>query len=102
MVSRITAEQIMLTKWTAGNSIITHRPTMVEAVLILPDQAAAMTRLCSTAMSRRPDTANSRKSTTATTQPGICPFSMKKHMAASTSILSARGSINLPKLEIWL
>ena len=54
-------------------------PTMVTAVLILPDQAAAMTRCCSTAISRRPDTANSRNRTMATAQPGIALFHEEAH-----------------------
>ena len=74
--------------------------TMVLAVLILPDQAAAMTRPFSTAISRMPDTANSRTSTTARIHASMSPCSTKQHSAAITRHLSARGSMNLPKSEI--
>ena len=73
--------------------------TMVEAVLILPDQAAAMTRPSSTATIRNPLTANSRSSTTARIQAARLPSATKMHSAAITRHLSARGSANLPKLD---
>ena len=76
--------------------------TMVLAVLILPDQPAAITRPFSTATRRIPDTANSRSSTTASTQPAIVPSSTNQQSAAITRHLSASGSMNLPKSEIWL
>ena len=53
------------------HSSIRQMATMVEAVLILPDQAAAMTRPLSTAMSRRPVTANSRATTSSSAHAGI-------------------------------
>ena len=76
--------------------------TMVLAVLTLPDQPAAMTRPLSTATRRRPVTANSRATTMSTAQAGIMPLSTNHSMADTTSSLSARGSINLPKSVIWL
>ena len=75
---------------------------MVEAVFTFPDHPAAMTRPLSTATSRRPDTANSRAITITNAQSGKRPTEQKQAMAVSTSTLSARGSINLPKSVIWL
>ena len=83
-------------------SSIRQMHTMVEAVLTLPDQAAAITRPRSTAMSRRAVTANSRTMTTSSTQAGKRPASTNQSRAAMTSTLSARGSINLPKSVTWL
>ena len=39
--------------------------------------------------------------TTASTQPKNSPFSTNQHRAAITRHLSARGSQNLPKSEVW-
>ena len=76
--------------------------TMVEAVLTLPDQPAAMTRPLSAATIRNPDTPNSRMMTTSRAQAGIWPISTNHSMAAVTRHLSARGSMNLPKSVVWL
>ena len=81
------------------HSSIRQMATMVEAVLILPDQAAAMTRPLSTAMSRRPVTANSRATTSSSAHAGIWCCSTNSSMAATTSSLSASGSMNLPKSD---
>ena len=83
---------------TAGmgrNISTTH--TMVDAVLTLPDQPAAMTRPASDASIRRPLTANSRQITIKSAHAGIWPISTNQSMAAVTSILSASGSANFPK-----
>ena len=71
--------------------------TIVEAVFTLPDHPAAMTRPWSLATIRSPLTANSRTMTMRSAQAGICPCSTNQSMAAVTSILSAKGSANLPK-----
>ena len=92
----MTHTQMVLTTGGMGRNISTTQ-TMVEAVFTLPDQPAAMTRPLSLATIRRPLTANSRSSTTSRAQPAICPISTNQTMAAVTSILSARGSMNLPK-----
>ena len=72
---------------------------MVLAVLIFPDQPAAMTRPFSTATKRIPDTANSRSSTMANTHAKKVPSSTNQHSAAITRHLSASGSMNFPKSE---
>ena len=101
MVATIRPVTMPLTSGMSPKTSSTQIPIIVTVVLTLPDQAAAMTRCCSTATRRRSLTPNSRNSTMATAQPGMLPFSTKKTMAASTSILSARGSINLPKSVTW-
>ena len=87
---------------SAPKTIIRQMHTMVLAVFTLPDQPAAMTRPFSTATRRMPDTANSRSSTAARIQPAIWRHSTSQHRAAITRHLSASGSANLPKSEIWL
>ncbi|EQJ06693.1 UNVERIFIED_ORG: hypothetical protein QQG_4997 [Clostridioides difficile Y384] len=57
-----------------------------------------MTSPCSTSSKRKPVTANSRQTMIATTQPGAFPWSTNMIKAVITSILSANGSANLPKL----
>ena len=79
-----------------GRNISTTH-TMVDAVFTLPDQPAAMTRPLSEAIIRNPLTANSRQMTISSAHAGIWPISTNHSMAAVTSILSARGSANLPK-----
>ena len=54
-------------------------------------------RPLSLAIIRRPLTANSRTRTISSAQAGIWPISTNQSSAAVTSILSARGSANLPK-----
>ena len=82
-----------------ANTSIRQSATMVDAVLILPLHAAAMTLPRSTAMRRSPDTANSRSSTAASAQAGKRPTDVNQHMAAVTSTLSASGSRNFPILD---
>ena len=85
-----------------GKAIMRHSPTMVEKVLTLPLQPAAMTRPLPTATSLRPVTANSRVRTIITAQAGIRPHSTKMSIQAVTRSLSARGSRNFPKSLTWL
>ena len=73
------------------------RPTMVQEVLILPLQPAAMTVPLLAATMRRPLMANSLAMTMNTSQDGIRPQPTKIIMQAVTSSLSASGSRNLPK-----
>ena len=97
----ITATTMRSTTGGTGSSI-RQMPTMVEKVFTLPDQAAAITRPLSTAMRRRPLTANSRTTTMSSAQAGIRPTSTNHSMADITSILSASGSMNLPKsVTMW-
>ena len=70
---------------------------MVQEVLILPLQPAAMTVPLLAATMRRPLMANSRAMTMNTSQDGIRPQPTKIIMQAVTSSLSASGSRNLPK-----
>ena len=100
MVTRMMIWQTMFSQWGIPNRI-RQMHTMVLAVLIFPDHAAAMTRPFSTATRRIPDTANSRTSTTARIHASISPCSTKQHRAAITRHLSASGSMNLPKSETW-
>ena len=73
--------------------------TICVAVLIFPGHAAAMTSpLCSTNNKRKPVTANSRQTMIETTQPGALSNSTSMIKAVMTSILSANGSANFPKL----
>ena len=102
VVRRINSPQTVSKVWFSEKASMAIMPTIVTVVLILPDQTAAMTRPRSTAIRRRPETANSRNNTIATSHPGICPTSMNQHIAESTRILSASGSINLPKSVTWL
>ena len=97
----MTATQMWLIHTAMGRNISTMH-TMVEAVLTLPDQPAAITRPLSAATILRPDTLNSRMMTTSRAQPGICPISTNHSIAATTRHLSARGSINFPKSVTWL
>ena len=92
----MTHTQSVFTIGGMGRNISTTH-TIVAAVLTLPDHPAAMTRPLSLAIIRRPLTANSRQMTMSSIQAGICPISTNHSMAAVTSILSARGSANLPK-----
>ena len=69
-------------------------------VLIFPGIAAAITwPSFSTTIKRKPVTANSRQTMIAATHEGTLPISTKIINAVITSILSAKGSANLPKLE---
>ena len=69
-------------------------------VLILPGNAAAITTPpCSTKSKRKPVTANSRQTITAITHAGAKSSGTSIIKAAITSILSAKGSANLPKLD---
>ena len=92
----MTATQTVFSQPGMGRNISTMQ-TMVLAVFTLPDQPAAMTLPLSLAIIRRPLTANSRTMTMSRAQAGIWPISTNQSMAAVTSILSARGSANLPK-----
>lgn len=98
VVTTMTTQHTVLSQ-EMFHSSIRQMATMVEAVLILPDQAAAMTRPLSTAMSRRPVTANSRATTSSSAHAGIWCCSTNSSMAATTSSLSASGSMNLPKSD---
>ncbi len=68
-----------------------------ETVLALPHQLAAMTSPLLAATMRTPDTMNSRASMTSTGHDGSTASSTRASSAAATSILSASGSMNLPK-----
>ena len=92
----ITATHTVLSQPGIGRNMSTMH-TMVLAVFTLPDQPAAITRPLSLAIIRRPLTANSRTRTISSAQAGIWPISTNQSSAAVTSILSARGSANLPK-----
>ena len=74
VVKTTTIQQIVTTNSGTG-SIMRQKPTMVEAVFILPDQAAAMTLPPSTAMSLRPVTASYLATTIIAAQAGMYPQS---------------------------
>ena len=83
---------------------ITQIATIVIAVLSFPSIPAAMTTFFSleAATSRTPETTNSRARMSAVTHALHQPSCTKHTSAAATSILSASGSRNLPKLVIML
>ncbi len=97
MVSTMTQLQTKSSIGTVVTASMRMIHTMVEAVLTLPDHAAAMTSPRSAAIIRRADTANSLASTTSSIHAAIRPHSTNTHIAAVTSILSAMGSTNFPK-----
>ena len=66
-------------------------------VFALPYQLAAMTTPLSAATMRMPDTMNSRAKMMSTGQEGRTLSSTSARSAAQTRILSASGSMNLPK-----
>lgn len=67
-------------------------------VLIFPHQLAAITNPSDAAMVLKPETANSLAIITIAAHAGTNCNSTKDISAAVTSSLSAKGSINLPKL----
>ena len=71
--------------------------TICATVFALPYQLAAMTTPWLAATMRMPDTMNSRVRMTSATHEGSTPSSMSASRAAATRILSAKGSMNLPK-----
>ena len=71
--------------------------TIWNTVLALPYQLAAITAPSLAATMRTPETMNSRARMTSTTQLGSDPSSTSARSAAATRILSASGSMNLPK-----
>ena len=73
-----------------------------DTVLIFPSILAAITLPSATASMRTPETINSRASTIMTAMQLTLPCSKSTRNAAVVSILSASGSINLPKVVIWL
>ena len=101
LVASTTIQQAVTVQSGTG-SMSRMKQTMVEAVFILPDQAAAMTLPPSTATRRRPVTASSRAMTIMAAQAGKRPVSTYTNMTEMTSSLSARGSRNLPKFVTWL
>ena len=72
--------------------------TICVTVLIFPPFEAAMMIPSEAATMRTPDTINSRETIITTIHAGRRWSSTKDMSAATTSILSANGSINFPKL----
>ena len=68
-----------------------------NTVLNLPYQLAEMTVPLLAATMRTPETMNSRATMMSATQLGSDPSSINAKRAAMTRILSASGSMNLPK-----
>jgi len=68
-----------------------------KTVFALPYQLAAMTTPSEAASMRRPDTMNSRVRMMSATHEGKIWSSHNARSAAATRILSASGSMNLPK-----
>ena len=71
---------------------------IVTNVLALPNQLAAMMIPSLLATIRRPETMNSRATMISAIHEGSVPSSQKASSAAQTSILSASGSRNFPKV----
>src|SRR5690554_6248176 len=76
--------------------------TIWVMVLILPHQLAAMTMPSEAAKTRRPVTANSLAMMMMATHEEISPVSTRQIKAEQTNSLSAKGSMNLPKVVISL
>ena len=73
-----------------------------DTVLCLPSRSAAKTTFLEAASRRSPVIASSRPTITATIQASICLSSMKAMKAEQVRILSAKGSISVPKAVINL
>ena len=71
--------------------------TICDTVFALPQLFAGITLPCSTAIRRMDVTANSRTIIRSTNTVFVMPFATKQTSADITMILSAKGSISLPK-----
>ena len=93
---RTTPEKSVMT--TPSFTMNSTMATICATVLALPYQLAAMTTPWLAATMRMPETMNSRARMTITTHEGSTESSTSASSAAATSILSASGSMNLPKV----
>ena len=74
----------------------------MAAILYLPRLLAEIMTPWEELIILKPETANSRQMITTTTHPEALPISTNGTSAATNNNLSAMGSINFPKVVIWL